>query len=128
MNCRRRTTALSAFGRSGHFRCCPQALRQVGDPGAVHDAGAAANQDAFKPLTEVVGSGPFRFVADDRVQGARNVYARFDRYRPREGGTRIGRGAEDRALRSRVWTTMPDAATALRPAYRRAGIGRNHAA
>src|SRR5260370_17727775 len=42
-----------------------------------------ASQDAFKPLTEVIGSGPFRFVADQRLQGARNVYARFDRYQPR---------------------------------------------
>src|SRR5258708_24052296 len=45
-----------------------------------------ASLDPFKPLTEMIGSGPFRFVADERVQGARNVYARFDRYQPREGG------------------------------------------
>ena len=38
------------------------------------------------PMTQVgemVGSGPFRYVANERVQGARNVYARFDGYKPR---------------------------------------------
>src|ERR1700675_845896 len=49
-----------------------------------------ASQDAFKPLTEVIGSGPFRFVADERLQGARNVYARFDRYQPVRTASRIG--------------------------------------
>ncbi len=34
----------------------------------------------------MVGSGPFRFKADDRVQGSLYVYERFDRYRPREDG------------------------------------------
>ncbi len=36
--------------------------------------------------TEVVGSGPFRFKLDERVQGALFVYERFDEYQPREGG------------------------------------------
>ena len=30
-----------------------------------------------KRLTEMVGSGPYRFVADERVPGARNAYRRF---------------------------------------------------
>jgi predicted permease len=38
------------------------------------------------PLTEVIGSGPFRYLADERVQGARNAYARFERYQPRSDG------------------------------------------
>ncbi len=35
----------------------------------------------------MVGSGPFRFKADERVPGARAVYERFDDYVPRQGGT-----------------------------------------
>jgi peptide/nickel transport system substrate-binding protein len=71
-----------------------------------------AVQDAFKPLTEVVGSGPFRFVADERVQGARNVYARFDGYVPRQGGkTEWTAGPKIVHYDRVVWTTMPDAAT-----------------
>ena len=72
-----------------------------------------ASQDAFKPLTEVVGSGPFRFVTDERVQGARNVYAKFDRYAPRPSGTTDWTAGPKIVHYDRVvWTTMPDAGTA----------------
>jgi peptide/nickel transport system substrate-binding protein len=46
-----------------------------------------ANTDPFKQVTDVVGSGPFRFVADERVPGARVVYARHTGYVPRPDGT-----------------------------------------
>ena len=45
-----------------------------------------AKTDPFTQLTEMVGSGPFRFKADERVPGARVVYERFDGYVPRSGG------------------------------------------
>jgi len=45
-----------------------------------------AETDPFKAFTEVVGSGPFRFKQDDRVQGSLFVYERFADYRPREDG------------------------------------------
>ncbi len=45
-----------------------------------------AETDPFKQFTEVVGSGPFRFKADERVQGSLFVYERFDKYKPREDG------------------------------------------
>ena len=35
-------------------------------------------------LTEIVGSGPYRYLPDQRVPGARNVYAKFDAYPNRE--------------------------------------------
>jgi hypothetical protein len=73
-----------------------------------------ASQDAFKPLSEVIGSGPFRFAADERVQGARNVYARFDRYQPRQGGKSDWTAGPKIVHYDRVvWTTMPDAATGV---------------
>src|SRR6266566_996310 len=73
-----------------------------------------ASQDAFKPLTEAIGSGPFRFVADERVQGARNVYARFDRYQPRQDGKPDWTAGPKIVHYDRVvWTTMPDAATGV---------------
>ncbi len=37
-----------------------------------------ATQPTDKRLTEMVGSGPFRYVASERVPGARNVYRRFE--------------------------------------------------
>src|SRR5271166_6695454 len=45
-----------------------------------------AETDPFKQFTEVVGSGPFRFKPDERVQGSLFVYERFDGYKPREDG------------------------------------------
>src|ERR1700684_723954 len=45
-----------------------------------------AETDPFKAFTEVVGSGPFRFNAKERVQGSLFVYEKFDKYKPREDG------------------------------------------
>jgi peptide/nickel transport system substrate-binding protein len=42
-----------------------------------------AMTDPFKPITEIVGSGPFRFVKDEYRSGSRLVYERFAGYRPR---------------------------------------------
>ena len=50
-------------------------------------AGAA---DAGTPIREIVGSGPFRFLADQRVPGSLNAYARFDGYAPRPAGEPSG--------------------------------------
>jgi peptide/nickel transport system substrate-binding protein len=70
-----------------------------------------AATDPFRQIPEVIGSGPFRFKADERVPGARNVYERFDRYRPREEAADWTAGGK-RVHYDRVeWTTMPDAAT-----------------
>jgi len=33
----------------------------------------------------MVGSGPYRFLPDQRLPGARNVYGKFDGYLPRDG-------------------------------------------
>jgi peptide/nickel transport system substrate-binding protein len=43
--------------------------------------------DPAKPLTEVVGSGPYHFVPEERVSGARVVYRKFDAYIPTPVGT-----------------------------------------
>ena len=64
-------------------------------------------------VTEMVGSGPFRFKADERLQGARNVYQRFEKYAPRADGVSDWVAGPKRAFYDRVvWTTTPDTATA----------------
>jgi peptide/nickel transport system substrate-binding protein len=71
-----------------------------------------AQTDPFKVIPEVIGSGPFRFKADERIPGARNVYERFDRYKPRESGIPDWTAGPKLVHYDRVeWTTMPDAAT-----------------
>ena len=66
----------AAAGRAG-----PRRLQHVRD-----HAGAHRQTDPFKAFTEVVGCGPFRFKADERVQGSLFVYEKFDKYKPREDG------------------------------------------
>ena len=63
-------------------------------------------------MTEVVGSGPYRFEAAERLAGARVVYTRFDRYVPRpEPGSWLAGGRVPHFPRV-VWTVIPDPATA----------------
>ena len=42
--------------------------------------------DPYKQVTEMVGSGPFRFKADERVSGSLLVYEKFAGYVPRPDG------------------------------------------
>ncbi|MBL6454740.1 ABC transporter substrate-binding protein [Belnapia sp. T6] len=46
-----------------------------------------ARTDPFTRVNEMVGSGPFRFLASEQVPGAFIAYSRFEGYVPREGGT-----------------------------------------
>ncbi|GAC1339543.1 MAG: ABC transporter substrate-binding protein [Acetobacteraceae bacterium] len=71
-----------------------------------------AQTDPFKQIPAVIGSGPFRFLADDYVAGSRAMFAKFDGYRPREDAPSSVAGAK-RALVDRVeWRIIPDPATA----------------
>jgi len=40
----------------------------------------------FKPVAEIIGSGPYRFLPDEHVTGARAAYERFPLYQPRPSG------------------------------------------
>ena len=72
-----------------------------------------ARTDPFKQVTEMVGSGPFRFLADERVPGARVAYARFEGYRPRDSGTpEWSSGPKIVHLDRVIWNVIPDVATA----------------
>jgi peptide/nickel transport system substrate-binding protein len=69
--------------------------------------------DAAKQVTEMVGSGPFRFLEKEHMAGARAAYARFDGYQPRQGGTPGGTAGPKVAHFERVeWTVMPDVSAA----------------
>ncbi len=63
-------------------------------------------------VSEVVGSGPFRFVANERVPGSRIVFERNADYVPRQGGEgSFTAGAKVAYFDRAVWTFVPDAAT-----------------
>ena len=71
-----------------------------------------ARTDASKAITEVVGSGPYRFLPDDYVSGARVAYARFDGYVPRTETPEWGSGAKIAYFPRVEWNVIPDPATA----------------
>ena len=95
------------------FPLLPNALGKSGTPMSAMMPERLANTDAMTQLKEVVGSGPYRFLADERVPGAKVAYARFERYLPRADGTPEWTAGPKRAWFDRVeWTTIPDSATA----------------
>ena len=95
------------------FPLLPEALAKTPGYNPVMMPERLAATDPFTAVTEMVGSGPYRFVADERVPGARAVYARFEGYLPRTGGTADGTAGPKVAHFDRVvWTTIPDPTTA----------------
>lgn len=71
-----------------------------------------ASTDPFQHFTEVVGSGPFRFKPDERVQGSLFVYEKNEKYKPREGGVADFTAGPKVVHFDRVeWHVQPDPAT-----------------
>jgi peptide/nickel transport system substrate-binding protein len=95
------------------FPLLPDALGKSPSPMCAMMPERLARTDAFTQVSEVVGSGPYRFVAQDRVPGARVVYERFADYVARSDGTPDWTAGPKLVNFDRVeWTTIPDAATA----------------
>ena len=69
--------------------------------------------DPFEQIPEVIGSGPFRFVADEWVPGAKVVYLRNDAYVPRDEPPNWGSGGKVARVDRVEWLYVPDAATAM---------------
>lgn len=71
-----------------------------------------ASTDPSKQITEMVGSGPFRFKADEWVAGSRAVYEKFEDYVPRsEPGSFLAGGKHALVNRAEM-LIIPDPATA----------------
>lgn len=101
------------FRMKAPFPLLPSALGKVGFNMLAIMPERLAMTDAFTQVTEMVGSGPFRFKADERVAGARTVYERFAGYVPRSGGVPNWTAGPKIAHFDRIeWTIIPDAATA----------------
>jgi len=94
------------------FPLLPDALGKVSSPMPAMMPERLANTDPFKMMNEMIGSGPFRFLASERIAGSRNVYVKFDKYVPRASGTADWLAGPKVVHFDRVeWTTIPDAAT-----------------
>ena len=93
------------------FPLLPQALAKPTNQMAAIMPERLAKTPPTTLLNEMVGSGPFRFLPDERVSGAHNAYARFDRYLPRQGTPSFCAGPRLANFDRVEWLTMPDAAT-----------------
>lgn len=95
------------------FALLPDALGKAGSSICAIMPERLAKTDAFTQVTEMVGSGPYRFKADERVVGSRVVYEKFADYVPREDGTTEWLAGPKRAYLDRIeWHVIPDPATA----------------
>ena len=92
------------------FSLLPDALGQVY---CVMMPERLAMTDAMKQVTEAMGSGPFRFLADERVSGSRVAFARNADYVPRKDGKpSFNAGPKIAYIDRVVWNFIPDPATA----------------
>jgi peptide/nickel transport system substrate-binding protein len=96
------------------FPLLPAALGKVGVNICPIMPERLAKTDAFTQVTEMVGSGPFRFKADERVPGAKIVYEKFEGYVPRASGKAEWTSGPKIVNFDRIeLTVIPDAATAV---------------
>ncbi len=101
------------FRLKARFPMLPEALGKVGINMLPIMPERLASTDPFRQVTDMVGSGPFRYLADERMVGSRAVYQRFDRYRPRENGVVACTAGPKIAHFDRIeWIVIPDLATA----------------
>lgn len=94
------------------FPLLPDALAKVGTHLCVVMPERHASLPSTQPVPEIIGSGPFRYVAGERVPGSRNVYARNDAYVPRQEPVSYMAGGKIVHFDRVEWTTIPDGATA----------------
>ncbi len=100
------------FRLKHRFHLLPDALAHPTNNMAVVMPERLAKTPPNTRLTEIIGSGPYRYVPAERVPGARNVYARFEGYVPRAQGKASFCAGPRVAHFDRVeWITMPDPAT-----------------
>lgn len=71
-----------------------------------------AKTDPFKAITEVVGSGPFRFLKDEFISGSSAAWEKFDGYVPRQERAEWTSGGKIANFQRIEWKIIPDAATA----------------
>ncbi len=92
------------------FPLLPNALAQVYC--AMMPSRLAAT-DPMKQIPEVIGSGPFKLAASERIPGSRTVFVKNQAYVPRQGGTpSFNAGPKIVYVDRVVWNYIPDPATA----------------
>lgn len=95
------------------FPLLPAALGKTGTSMPCIMPERLARTGANTQVSEIVGSGPYRFLANERVPGSLVAYERFAGYVPRADGPASFTAGPKRAWFDRVeWQVIPDAGTA----------------
>ncbi len=69
--------------------------------------------DPFEQVTEVIGSGPYRFIAEEWIPGAKVIYRRHEAYVPRDEPPSWAAGGKVARIETVEWLYIPDPATAM---------------
>ena len=94
------------------FPLLPAALGKISSATAFMMPERLAKTDPFQQVTEMVGSGPFRFIANEFVSGSHVAYGKFDQYVPRQEPASGLAGGKMVYFDRVEWTVIPDSATA----------------
>ncbi|WP_417768013.1 ABC transporter substrate-binding protein [Stappia sp.] len=96
-------------------RAFPHLLSAIGKP---HSSPAMmmperiAKTPPTEAVTEMIGSGPYRFIAEEYVSGSRVVYEKFEGYVPRSEPAEWTSGGKLAKFDRIEWHIIPDAASA----------------
>jgi peptide/nickel transport system substrate-binding protein len=72
-----------------------------------------AETDAFTQVTEIIGSGPFKFVQEEWVPGSKVVYVKNEDYVPRSEPASGAAGGKVVKVDRVEWVYIPDPATTM---------------
>jgi peptide/nickel transport system substrate-binding protein len=72
----------------------------------------AVSTDPATPVKDHTGSGPFVFLADEWVAGAKAAFRRNERYQPRQEPPSLLAGGKAAFVDRVEWSTIPDTSTA----------------
>lgn len=93
-------------------RPCPQLLFGLGARQCFIMPERNASRPGTEQVTDSIGSGPFRFLRNEWVSGARCAYAKFDDYAPRQEPPAFFAGGKVAKFDRVEWIVQPDPATA----------------
>lgn len=91
---------LDAIGKSSSSQCFIMPERM-------------AKTDPMKQVTETIGSGPYKFLKEEFVSGAKAAWAKFDGYIPRKEPVSGIAGGRIPAVDRIEWAFISDASTAM---------------
>lgn len=74
---------------------------------------AVASVPNGEPLPNQIGSGPFKFVADEFQPGVKVVYEKYDEYVPRTEAPEATSGSKEVYVDRVEWINMPDVQTTI---------------